>query len=147
LSSHQFPTTEVQKLRAQLKEVDSQRVDGKFVSARGEVPGGNDEVCELLGRCLLWSEIILERKGVFPEAFAPTYQILVDIRNKLEKLSLTQAWSLRETDLYDYQRQLDKIDESRVNGNFLDSDGQFAELYVQRVFIFMSYNNTHAEGF
>jgi hypothetical protein len=147
LFSHQFPTTEVQKLRAQLKEVDAQRVDGKFVSASGEVPGGNDEVCELLGRCLLWSEIILERKGNFPEAFAPTYQILVDIRNKLEKLSLTQAWSLRETDLYDYQRQLDRIDESRVNGNFLDSEGQFAELYVQRVCISMRYDDTQAEGF
>jgi hypothetical protein len=57
----------------------------------------------------------------------------VDIRNRLEKLSLTQAWSLRETDLYDFQRQLDKIDESRIDGNFVDAEGNFAELYVQRV--------------
>ena len=35
----------------------------------------------------------------------------MSIRNKLEKLSLTQAWSLRETDLWDFQRQLDRIDE------------------------------------
>ena len=68
-----------------------------------------------------------------PEAFAEKYQILVEVRNKLEKLSLTQAWSLRETDLYDYQRQLEKIDESRVDHNFVDSEGKFAELYVQRV--------------
>jgi Protein of unknown function (DUF2408) len=68
-----------------------------------------------------------------PEPFRERYQVLVDIRNKLEKLSLTQAWSLRETDLYDYQRQLDKIDESRVDGNFVDTEGKFAELYVQRV--------------
>jgi hypothetical protein len=68
-----------------------------------------------------------------PEAFSPTHQILIGIRNKLEKLSLTQAWSLRETDLYDYQRQLDKIDESRINGNFYDSEGNPADLYVQRV--------------
>jgi hypothetical protein len=68
-----------------------------------------------------------------PEYFAPIHQTLTDIRNKLEKLSLTQAWSLRETDLYDFQRQLDKIDESRVNGNFLDADGKPTELYVQRV--------------
>lgn len=71
-----------------------------------------------------------------PEAFAVKYQILVEIRNKLEKLSLTQAWSLRETDLYDYQRQLEKIDESRVDHNFVDSEGKFAELYVQRVGFF-----------
>lgn len=68
-----------------------------------------------------------------PEYFARTHEQLTDIRNKLEKLSLTQAWSLRETDLYDFQRQLDKIDESRVNGNFLDGEGKPAELYVQRV--------------
>ena len=68
-----------------------------------------------------------------PEPFADKYRVLVDIRNKLEKLSLTQAWSLRETDLYDYQRQLEKIDEGRVDGNFVDAEGHFAELYVQRV--------------
>ncbi len=68
-----------------------------------------------------------------PEYFARTHETLMDIRNKLEKLSLTQAWSLRETDLYDFQRQLDKIDESRVNGNFLDGEGKPTELYVQRV--------------
>jgi hypothetical protein len=68
-----------------------------------------------------------------PEAYRPTYKILVGIRNELEKLSLTQAWSLRETDLYDFQRQLDRIDESRINGNFHDKSGNPAELYVQRV--------------
>lgn len=77
--------------------------------------------------------LIWIRKGEFPDAFQPTYKILVDIRNRLEKLSLTQAWSLRETDLYDFQRQLDKIDESRIDGNFVDAEGNFAELYVQRV--------------
>jgi hypothetical protein len=71
-----------------------------------------------------------------PEAFAAKYQTLVEIRNKLEKLSLTQAWSLRETDLYDYQRQLEKIDESRVNHNFVDAEGNIAELYVLRVGLF-----------
>ena len=59
------------------------------------------------------------------------------IRNDLEKLSVTQAWSLRETDLYDYQRQLDRIDESRVDGNFVDDDGKPAELYVQRTLLYL----------
>jgi hypothetical protein len=76
------------------------------------------------------------RKGEMPEPFRESYYTLVEIRNKLEKLSLTQAWSLRETDLYDFQRQLDKIDESRVDGNFRDAEGNFAELYVQRVLFF-----------
>lgn len=132
-----FSSTEVQKLQAQVQEIDAQRVDGKFVSASGEVPAGNEEVCELLNKCLMWSDIVLKRKGEMPEAFNPTYQILIGIRNKLEKLSLTQAWSLRETDLYDYQRQLDKIDESRINGNFHDSEGNPADLYVQRTLLYL----------
>lgn len=48
-------------------------------------------------------------------------------------MNLTQAWSLRETDLYSYQRQLDRIDESRVNGNFVDHEGRPADLHAQRV--------------
>ncbi|KAI9642911.1 hypothetical protein NHQ30_008645 [Ciborinia camelliae] len=130
-----FSATEVTKLQTQLKEIDSQRVDGKFVTVSGETPAGNDEVCEHLERCLKWAECVLERKGQFPEAFQGVYSTLVEIRNKLEKLSLTQAWSLRETDLYDFQRQLDKIDESRVDGNFVDAEGNFAELYVQRALL------------
>lgn len=132
-----FSTSEVQKLQAQLKQIDAQRVDGKFVLLSGEVPAGNEEVCELLRICLLWSDMVLERKGEMPEFFAPTHQTLCDIRNRLEKLSLTQAWSLRETDLYDFQRQLDKIDESRVNGNFLDGEGKPTELYVQRTLLYL----------
>ncbi|KAA8571604.1 hypothetical protein MFRU_016g01060 [Monilinia fructicola] len=132
-----FSATEVTKLQTQLKEIDAQRVNGKFVTVSGETPAGNDEVCEHLERCLKWAESVLERKGQFPEAFQGTYSTLLDIRNKLEKLSLTQAWALRETDLYDFQRQLDKIDESRVDGNFLDAEGNFAELYVQRTLLYL----------
>jgi hypothetical protein len=80
---------------------------------------------------------VLERKGVIPEAFRPQYEVLIGIRNDLDKLSVTQAWSLRETDLYDFQRTLDRIDESRVNGNWLDEHGQPAELYVQRTLLYL----------
>jgi hypothetical protein len=54
-------------------------------------------------------------------------------------MNLTQAWSLRETDLYSYQRQLDRIDESRVDGNFLDAEGKPADLHSQRVIISLSH--------
>ena len=73
------------------------------------------------------------RKGKIDERFKVTYEKLYEIRNQLEKLSLTQAWSLRETDLYNYQRQLDRVDESRINGNFEDSNGYKADLHAQRV--------------
>lgn len=81
--------------------------------------------------------LMVSRKGNVPEQWRPIYNALVGIRNDLEKLSLTQAWSLRETDLYDFQRQLDKIDESRVDGNFYDDKGRPADLWTQRTMLYL----------
>lgn len=132
-----FSNSEVKKFKEQLEEIKAQQVDGHFVITPNEIPAGDAEVNELLTRILEWADVVMEHKGVMPENFKPIYDILVNIRNELEKLSLTQAWSLRETDLYDYQRQLDRIDEARVNGNFLDSEGNPAELYVQRTLLYL----------
>lgn len=52
---------------------------------------------------------------------------------------MTHAWSLRESDLYMYQRKLNKIDECRVDGNFLDASGKPADLHAQRVSV-LSYS-------
>lgn len=73
------------------------------------------------------------RKGRIDERFQEQYARLLEIRNQLERLSMTQAWSLRETDLFQFQRKLDRIDEARVNGNFLDATNQPADLHAQRV--------------
>ncbi|KAK4201462.1 hypothetical protein QBC40DRAFT_278259 [Triangularia verruculosa] len=132
-----FATSEVQKLQAKLKEIDESRVDGDFVDDQGNVLRGSDRVSELLARCLRWSDIVSERRGQIPDAFRTKYEILKGVRNDLEKLSITQAWSLRETDLYDFQRELDKIDESRVDGNWVDDEGNPAELYVQRTLLYL----------
>jgi hypothetical protein len=132
-------------------------VDGKFLAEDSTAPAGQAIVSLLLDRCFLWSDIVLARsvlirplqvaqifmftmhanstcrKGKIDERFRSTYDKLYEIRNQLERLSLTQAWSLRETDLYNYQRQLDRVDESRINGNFEDPTGYKADLHAQRV--------------
>ena len=146
--------TEVEGFRNQLLEIQGTLVDGKFLAEDSTAPDGQAIVAALLERCLVWSEIVLARfdspavqeaqsqinqaytstrKGKIDERFMPTYEKLYDIRNQLERLSLTQAWSLRETDLYNYQRQLDRIDESRLDGNFEDFTGHKADLHAQRV--------------
>lgn len=132
-----FSATEVQKLRKQLVEIGEQRKDGKFTAEDDSEPRGCPEICELYNRCLKWSDMVLERNGIVSEQWRPTYDALVGVRNDLEKLSLTQAWSLRETDLYDFQRQLDKIDESRENGNFHDGKGRPADLWTQRTLLYL----------
>jgi hypothetical protein len=68
------------------------------------------------------------------ENFKETFDKLLAIRNNLESRAMLQAWSLRETDLYSFQRQLDRIDESRSeDGDFIDSSGVEADLQTQRV--------------
>ncbi|KAK7431897.1 hypothetical protein QQZ08_001516 [Neonectria magnoliae] len=132
-----FSPSEIKKLRHQIVEIGEQHNGGKFTSEDGTVVPGSDEVRELYQRCLKWSDLVLERKGVVADQWRPIYDVLVGIRNDLEKLSLTQAWSLRETDLYDFQRQLDKIDESRENGNWLDDRARPADLWTQRTLLYL----------
>ncbi|KAI2625857.1 hypothetical protein GGR54DRAFT_593260 [Hypoxylon sp. NC1633] len=132
-----FSPSEIHKREAQLREIGEERKDGQFVDADGNVLKGSQDISRLLDRCLEYTKIVLERNGQFPDKWKPIYNVLVGIRNELDKLSLTQAWSLRETDLYDYQRQLDRIDESRVDGNWLDDQGRPAELYVQRTLLYL----------
>jgi len=81
--------------------------------------------------------LIKSKQGRIAPAFQDTYDKLLAIRNKLEKLTLTQAWSLRETDLWDFQRQLDRVDEARVDGNFFDALGRPAEIYEQRTLLYL----------
>lgn len=77
--------------------------------------------------------LICRRQGKIDERFKEQYDKLIEIRNQLDRLAVTQAWSLRETDLFGYQRKLDRIDEARVNGNFVDAEGNAADIHAQRV--------------
>ncbi|KAK3179746.1 hypothetical protein K4F52_008824 [Lecanicillium sp. MT-2017a] len=131
-----FSASEVKKLQKQLFEIGERQ---KFTEEDGSIKPGKVAVQEVYEKCSRWSDIVLEREGRsgVPEQFLQTYETLVGIRNELEKLSLTQAWSLRETDLYDFQRKLDKIDESRQNGNFFDDKNRPADLWTQRTMLYL----------
>jgi len=100
-------------------------------------PEAKNLIGTLLRRNLLWITLIKSKQGRIAPAFQDTYDKLLTIRNKLEKLALTQAWSLRETDLWDFQRQLDRVDEARVDGNFFDALGRPAEIYEQRTLLYL----------
>ena len=149
-----FPKAEVEDLQRQTKEIQvelkdkscfspDQSLEERYAEKLRQVydtpsPSGQKLVSDLLTRCLLWSEIVLARPGYIDEGFRDTYDKLLNIRNQLESRSLLKAWSLRETDLYDYQRRLDHIDESRTpDGNFLDAEGRPACLQTQRVCILL----------
>ena len=73
------------------------------------------------------------RDGKITESFRDTLENLQGIRSKLEKLSLIHNWSLRQIDLYEYERQLVAIDEARVDGQFVDAEGNPGDIFMQRV--------------
>lgn len=150
-----FPVKDVKELEAQLlaiqqelhedrdphdgqsaEEAYSERLN-KLSLTEGGVQDGEVVVKALLARCLLWCEVIQEKKGKIDERFQDTYDKLVKLRNNLEQMNLTQAWSLRETDLYSFQRQLDRVDESRVGGNFVDEQRRPADLHAQRTLLYL----------
>ncbi|KAH0156464.1 hypothetical protein KCU82_g10293, partial [Aureobasidium melanogenum] len=150
-----FPVKEVEELGDQLKQIQAELKDAG-VQHKGRtaeeayaerlqhvhidenhIEEGDKVVSFLLSRCLLWLEIVQEKQGKIDERFRETYDKLVKLRNTLDNMNLTQAWSLRETDLYSYQRQLDRIDESRVDGNFVDAEGKPADLHAQRTLLYL----------
>ncbi|GIK02560.1 hypothetical protein Aspvir_006616 [Aspergillus viridinutans] len=132
-----FSATEVLNLRKQLTKIQDTMKDGNFVGADGKPLEGQEGVKQLLDRCWRWTEIVLEREGKIDERFRDQYERLLEIRNQLDRLSVTQAWSLRETDLFGYQRKLDRIDEARVDGNFVDALGQPADIHAQRTLLYL----------
>jgi hypothetical protein len=148
----EFPEDEVRDFQRQLKDIEKelgssqalepsdQTLEEQYVARLEHINytteqryRGKDLVLDFLARVMLWSEIMMQRKGEIQERFQDKVEELWKLRNTLEKLHLTQAWSLRETDLYSYQRRLDRFDESRVDGVFVDAEGRPAELYEQRV--------------
>ncbi|KIL96611.1 hypothetical protein FAVG1_01355 [Fusarium avenaceum] len=137
LLENRFSTTEVKKLRNQILEIGEKHNGGTFTAEDGTLEEGGEVLRDLYYRCVRWSDMVLERQGEVAEQWRPVYDTLIQIRNDLEKLSLTQAWSLRETDLYDFQRQLDRIDENRQNGNWVDDRGRPADLWTQRTLLYL----------
>lgn len=101
------------------------RVDGKFLGPGGTVPPSQAICSSLLEECF---EIIQEIKANedsrnVASSLRPIYDRLRDIRVELESLVMTHRWSLRETDLWNYSLSLQEIDKMRVDGKFVDADG------------------------
>jgi Protein of unknown function (DUF2408) len=103
----------------------SKRVDGKFLGPGGIVPASQAVCSSMLEDCF---DISLEIKAnddskKVATSLKPVYDRLSEIRLELEGLVLTHRWSLRETDLWTYSLSLQEIDKMRVDGKFVDSEG------------------------
>ncbi|KAJ7576912.1 hypothetical protein C8J56DRAFT_971902 [Mycena floridula] len=125
-------------LQEELRKIDSKRVDGKFLVG-GIVPPSQTICSSLLEECFDICEEIKanEDSKRVASSLKPIHDRLSDIRAELEHLVLTRRWSLRETDLWNYSLSLQEIDKMRIDGKFLDSEGnrpegQYVLLYLLR---------------
>lgn len=119
---------EIKMLQEELRKIDSKRVDGKFLGPGGSsVPAGQAILVGILEDCF---EIVHDanvRNDEVPMTLQPIYDRLSEIKSQLEHLVLTHRWTLRETDLWNYQVTLKEIDRLRVDGKFVDSEGKQPE--------------------
>ncbi|KAI0065593.1 hypothetical protein BV25DRAFT_1880519 [Artomyces pyxidatus] len=131
--------SELKPLQEDLRKIDSKRVDGKFMGPGGTIPASQAICSSLLEECFdIVQEIraMEESKNVAPP-LKPIHDRLTEIRAELEGLALTHRWTLRETDLWNYSLSLQEVDKMRINGKFVDSEGnqpagQYVLLYLLR---------------
>ncbi|KAF8582750.1 hypothetical protein K439DRAFT_1647471 [Ramaria rubella] len=131
---------ELKPLQEELRKIDAKRVDGKFLGPGGSsVPTSQALLSSLIEECFDISQEVRARevsKNV-ASSLKPIYDRLSEIRAELENLVLTHRWSLRETDLWNYSLSLREIDKMRVDGKFVDAEGnrptgQYVLLYLLR---------------
>ncbi|KAF8967681.1 hypothetical protein BDZ97DRAFT_1802751 [Flammula alnicola] len=130
---------DLKPLQEELRRLDSTRVDGKFLGPGGVIPSSQAICSSLLEECFEIAQEIKaneDSKNV-ASSLKPIYDRLSEIRFELENLVMTHRWSLRETDLWNYSLSLQEIDRMRVDGKFVDSEGnrppgQYVLLYLLR---------------
>lgn len=132
------PKAEVKQILEELRKIDGKRVDGKFLGPGGSsVPEGQEMLAGLLESCFELSNDILVRNSTVSPALQPIYDRLLETKQHLEHLEQRHRWTLRETDLWTYHLTLKDIDRMRVNGKFVDRngdqpEGQLVLLYLLR---------------
>ncbi|SCU94541.1 LAME_0F07844g1_1 [Lachancea meyersii CBS 8951] len=129
-------------LEAELTEIESRRdASGKFISSEtGEVAERGQNVLNgLLDDCHdLIHDLSHHANNLvsLDSNLQPIYDNLIDIKTTLENLLVTRRWTLRETDLFGYQKRLSEIDKLRVGGKFptdsSETKGQAILLYLLR---------------
>ncbi|KAG2068704.1 hypothetical protein BDR04DRAFT_739626 [Suillus decipiens] len=130
---------EIKSLAEELRKIDSKRVDGKFLGPGGVMPASQALCTSLIEECFDILQQIKaqdESKNV-ASSLKPIHDRLNELRAELENLVLTHRWSLRETDLYNYSMSLQEIDKMRIDGKFVDTEGnrppgQYVLLYLLR---------------
>jgi len=128
---------DLKPIMEELRKIESKRENGKFLGPNGAVPASQALCSGLLEECFEVAQEIRAREDDVSSSLKPIHDRLWDMRAQLEQLVLTHRWTLRETDLWNYSQALQEIDKMRVNGKFVDAEGnipsgQYVLLYLLR---------------
>ncbi|KAK9237959.1 hypothetical protein V1525DRAFT_450087 [Lipomyces kononenkoae] len=126
-SQPKFSISELKTLQEELRHIENSRVDGNFLSPDGNIPDGQNVLNGLLEDCHNVLNDFFAREDLVAPSLRPVYDQLTEMKNQLDSLMLTHKWTLRETDLYNYQQKLAAIDDLRVKGVFVDENGDTPE--------------------
>ncbi|CAH1756356.1 7505_t:CDS:2 [Entrophospora sp. SA101] len=116
-------SNDIRLIQDELREIDSKRIDGKFMASDDSIPTGQAQVISLLEECYEHVHELIVTQDCVAGTLKHIYDRLIELKSQLENLVLTHRWTLRETDLWMYQIQLTEIDNMRKDGKFYDKDG------------------------
>ncbi|CAJ0843635.1 16357_t:CDS:2 [Entrophospora sp. SA101] len=120
-------SNDIRLIQDELREIDSKRIDGKFMASDDSIPTGQAQVISLLEECYEHVHELIVTQDCVAGTLKHIYDRLIELKSQLENLVLTHRWTLRETDLWMYQIQLTEIDNMRKDGKFYDKDGNVPE--------------------
>ncbi|KAI8053414.1 hypothetical protein BDF22DRAFT_620019 [Syncephalis plumigaleata] len=114
------------QLQRELREIDGQRENGKFVAPDGTIPKGQAQLIGLLEECYEnIHDLMATRNKTMSNEIQPIYDKLTELRGQLQYLLSTHRWTCRETDLWQYQQQLQEVSNlPRRNGQFVNAEGE-----------------------
>jgi hypothetical protein len=118
--------TDLYNYLLQLREIDSKRVDGKFVNAAGEKAEGQYVLLYLLRRCYGLIYRLMAESEPISEELMPVANKLSTIKKCLNEV-LKYGGPYSPRDLYPYHMALHQIDTLRKDGKFLADDGSVPE--------------------
>ncbi|CCH41155.1 hypothetical protein BN7_692 [Wickerhamomyces ciferrii] len=136
-----FKTEELIPLKQNLIDLGKHRdSNGKFKSLETDKfeENGQSVLNGLFDDCTVLIKDLEAHRFELDDNLKPIYDRLVNLKTTLEDLLVTRRWTLRETDLYTYQKNLQELDDLRIDGKFPTSDdskshkGQSVLLYLLR---------------
>ncbi|ORZ16425.1 hypothetical protein BCR42DRAFT_392387 [Absidia repens] len=113
-----FKASDIYPFQEKLRKIDNLKSD--LFPKSDPAPKGQELIVGLLEQLYEETHDLICITDNISDSLKPIADRLKEIKGQLERLALTHRWTLRETDLYTFQLQLQEIEKLRQNGKFRD---------------------------